>query len=157
MAGRRPTPTALKRAQGNPGKRKLRDDEPTATTGTTAPKCLGRVGRNEWSRVMKATKELGTITKLDRGELTIYCKAWENFCAAVDIYTADGLVVVAPNGTMKRHPAVDIANSAAKLMDSTAKELGFTPAARSKVPGKPKEEKDTFQDFLNSGGIKAVK
>ena len=156
MAGRRPAPTAIKRAQGNPGKRKLRDDEPTATTRTTAPRVLGPIGRREWNRVIKATKELGTITKLDRGELTLYCRAWEDYVEAVTIYTIEGLIIEGRQGP-KRHPAWDIAEKASIIMHKTAQELGFTPAARSKVHGKPKPKETNFEKFLGEGGIKAAK
>ena len=157
MAGRRPKPTAVKRAQGNPGKRKLRTDEPTATTGTSPPKCLGKVGRSEWARVMKAAKDLGTITKLDRGELTNYCKWWEVFVDCAGIIDREGTVIPAKDGTCKPHPAIGVMDKASTQMHKAAIECGFTPASRSKLHGKPKPEENEFESFLSQGGIRAVK
>ena len=157
MAGRRPKPTALKRAQGNPGKGKLRDDEPTATTGTTAPRWLSKGARAEWTRTTKAAKELGTLTKLDRSVHAVHCQAVDDFAKAAILIQDHGHVILGCMGTMVKNPAVDVANQAASIIRQTAIELGFTPAARSRIPSNKKPQKTDFEKFKSKGGMKAIK
>ena len=106
---------------------------------------------------MKAAKDLGTITKLDRGMLTIYCHQWEIFVTASEEIKVTGIIVIGRHGDVMRNPAVDVADKAAGRMKMAAVELGFTPAARSKVYGDKKPEKTNFEKFKSRGGIKAAK
>ena len=157
MAGRRPKPTALKRAQGNPGKGKLRDDEPTATPRTTAPRWMSKGARNEWVRTTKAAKELGTLTKLDRAVHALHCQACDDYAQAALLIQEHGYIILGCHGTMVKNPAVDVANQAASIIRQTAIELGFTPAARSRIPNGAKPKQTDFEKFMNQGGIKAAK
>ena len=52
MAGRKPKPTALKKLEGNPGKRKLNTKEPMPGKGMPdCPKWLFPEAKKEWERV----------------------------------------------------------------------------------------------------------
>ena len=49
MAGRKPKPTALKKLEGNPGKRKLNTKEPVPGKGMSdCPKWLLPEAKEEW-------------------------------------------------------------------------------------------------------------
>jgi len=157
MAGRRPKPTAVKKAQGTYRPDRAIGNEPTATTGTTAPKFLDKIAKAEWLRVMRAAKQLGTITKLDRGILTVYCQEWSVFVRASKVCDEEGLIIVKDNGDLVRHPAFDVADKAAGRLRLAAQELGFTPSARSKVHGDQKPKQTDFEKFQSQGGIKAAK
>lgn len=66
MAGRRPKPRALKLVTGNPGKRKLRDDEPEGVPGwPDVPNGLRKVARGEWERLGKLLEDEGRLTLSD--------------------------------------------------------------------------------------------
>ena len=52
--GRKPTPTALKVLEGNPGKRKLNDNEPRPEKkAPSCPKWLEPEAKKEWRRLAK--------------------------------------------------------------------------------------------------------
>lgn len=77
MAGRKPTPTALKLVKGNPGKRPLNTNEPEYKN--TIPKCpmkLDSVGSAEWKSKSKLLHESGVLTEIDGNTLAIYCHIW---------------------------------------------------------------------------------
>ena len=52
LRGPAPKPTAIKRLEGNPGKRKLNEAEPTLTVGVPeCPDYLDEVAKREWGRL----------------------------------------------------------------------------------------------------------
>src|SRR6185437_9377257 len=65
MRGRRPKPTNLKKLTGNPGKRRLREDEPVATGTAECPEHLDAIGRREWERVAPLLQEMGILASID--------------------------------------------------------------------------------------------
>ena len=53
--GRKPTPTAIKDLEGNPGKRKLNENEPKPEKKAPAcPKWLSKDARKEWHRLPRS-------------------------------------------------------------------------------------------------------
>ena len=64
MAGRKPKPTALKKLEGNPGKRKLNTKEPMPGKGMPdCPKWLLPEEKKEWERLCEKLSEMGVLTK----------------------------------------------------------------------------------------------
>ena len=54
MAGRKPKPTAVKKMEGNPGKRKLNTKEPVPAKGMpVCPDWLMPEAKKEWERLAK--------------------------------------------------------------------------------------------------------
>ena len=65
LSGPPPKPTALKRAEGNPGKRRLNDFEPQPLE--IAPRCpphLDELARQEWKRIVPILP--GQLVKMRR-------------------------------------------------------------------------------------------
>ena len=59
MAGRKPKPTALKKLEGNPGKRKLNTKEPVPDKGMPdCPKWLLPETKEEWKRLCQKLSEM---------------------------------------------------------------------------------------------------
>lgn len=83
------------------------------------PDCLDADAQEEWMR-LAAIVPAGVITQTDRSAFAQYCALWSEFKKD-------------PNGfPSSKH-------SQLKLVQQ---ELGFTPISRSKIGGKPKEEKE---------------
>ena len=76
MVGRRPKPTALKKLEGNPGKRKLNEREPKFEGRATCPKDLDPLAKKEWRRVCRQLEEKNLLTTVDRNSLAAYCICW---------------------------------------------------------------------------------
>lgn len=71
MAGRRPKSRVLKLVTGNPGKRKLRDDEPEAESGWPAkPAKLPKIASDEWDRIALLLEAEQRLTIADGPMLT---------------------------------------------------------------------------------------
>ena len=83
--GRRPIPTALKIARGNPGKRPLHDMEPKPEKSTLEPP-KGLTGRalDEWNRIAEECVFRGIITVLDEPLLEAWCVTVASFRRAAD-------------------------------------------------------------------------
>ena len=71
MAGRKPKPTALKKLEGNPGKRKLNTKEPMPGKGMPdCPKWLLPEAKKEWERLCVKLSEIGVLTEIDMAAFT---------------------------------------------------------------------------------------
>src|SRR4051812_31093346 len=81
--GRKPKPTALKRAEGNPGKRRLPANEPTPEIA--APDCPAHLtagARAEWDRLAPELEANGLLTRVDRAALAGYCVLYARWAEA---------------------------------------------------------------------------
>ena len=147
--GRRPKPTVVKLAAGNPGKRALPKDEPCPTTELpkTAPKIWSASARKEYARIKKALDELGAVTGPDLEGVRFYCEAAADHTAACDaLEFADSEsgrfypVTTKDGGEMWRaHPALAAKADAEKRCKSWLVEHGLTPSARTRVSAVKKE------------------
>lgn len=139
--GPAPKPTALKRLQGNPGKRALNDSEPRPVA--TLPRCPSHLqgeARAEWRRVARGLHDAGLLTQIDRAALAIYCQAWARWVKAEGQIQRHGEVVKSAAGNVMQNPYLSIANRAMKQMQLMARELGMTPSARSQIKVQPLDE-----------------
>jgi len=143
--GPKPKPSAVKKAMGNPGKRKIADwVEAPARKGGKAlapPKELDPPAAVEWKRLAPSLTLRGVLTDWDRSIFTSYCQAWSTYSQAQtqlnklakDPKTFGGLVMTTSAGNQIQHPLVGIRNTAQRDMLRFATELGLTPVARVRV------------------------
>jgi len=151
MAGRRPKPTALKRLEGNPGKRALNRTEPTPTGIPKCPPHLDREAKAEWKRISADLTTLGLLTNVDRAALAAYCSAWSRWVAAEKSIQKFGTVIKSPkSGFPIQNPFVGVANTALDQLRKFAVEFGLTPASRSRLHVEPLTGKsaDPFEQFM---------
>lgn len=155
MAGRRPKPTKLKVLEGNPGKRRLNEMEPTPETEIpTRPGWLAPEGKREWTRITRDLQRLGLLTVVDRAALATYCQWWAVFVAAQAVLS-DPMrwTFTTANGYTQQVPEVGIAKLASSMMKSYLIEFGLTPASRSRLRVEmPKEQVDPFAEYLAMTG-----
>ena len=152
LRGRPPKPSAIKKAEGNRGKRPENKNEPKPSTFgrvPPAPPFLCDDGRAEWDRVAHQLSELGLLTELDISTLAAYCNAFgrwitaerairEEAAAAVKAgrrskVKHSGLIVLTSNKNAIQSPLVGISRRAAHDMLRFAAEFGMTPSARSRI------------------------
>ena len=75
--GRKPTPTAIKELEGNPGKRKLNENEPKPEKkAPSCPKWLDKEARKEWHRLAKKMEAIGILTEVDMAAFAAYCQSY---------------------------------------------------------------------------------
>ena len=137
-SGRRPKPSALKKIEGNRGKRPISEKEPKPAAGVpTAPK-LSKAASKQWGLLATQLIQMGVLTVADRPAL-----------AGLAISTADmlqlDLEIEKARSAKKKKELRRQRNDAMKIMKSFAVEFGMTPAARTKVatftPTSPDAEK----------------
>ena len=136
MSGRRPKPTAIRRLEGNRGKRAWNHAEPTAPDALPrCPEHLAPVAKAEWRRVARTLHGMGVLTTIDRAALAAYCQAYARWVEAEHRLRETPPLVKTPSGYVQQSPWLAIANKQLELMGRYMTELGMTPASRSRVAG----------------------
>jgi len=169
--GRRPTPTATKLLNGNPGHRAINRNEPKFSGIPTCPKHLNKGAKTEWRRISAELAASGLLTNVDRAALAAYCTAYSRWVEAEAKVVEWGLVI--PVGQTKatekngqiipgkpgypiQNPYVGVANTALEQMRRWAVEFGMTPSARSRIhvdhSGGNGNSGDAFADFMKGIG-----
>ena len=134
MRGRRPKPTAVRRRDGNPGKRAWNDAEPVPPEGLPdCPEHLSVIAADEWHRVARTLYDMGVLTTIDRAVLAAYCQAYGRWVEAERKLQETPQIFKTPSGYVQQSPWLGIANKALDQMGRCMVELGMTPAARSRV------------------------
>jgi len=155
--GRKPKPTAIKRLEGNPGKRKLNENEPKPVK--RAPKCpswLDDEAKKEWKRLAKSLEDMGVLTNVDRAAFAGYCEAYARWKESEEFISKHGLIFKTPSGYFQQVPHVSIAQTYLKLVLKFAVEFGLTPSSRSRIVAgdKAPESDDPMEWILFEGGKK---
>lgn len=149
MAGRKPKPTAVRLAEGNPGKRAINEREPKPRAKRPkAPKHLSDAALIEWRRVMRILSPMGIVTEAEADLLAVYCSAYAQWVQASEIVQRQGLIVLSGNETPMRNPALKIVDDQVRVMGRCMTELGLTPSARVRLvaPGSDVDPLDKLLD-----------
>lgn len=133
--GPAPKPTALKKLQGNPGKRALpvNEPQPPTTKAPAAPRYLSDDAKREWRRVAPTLQGVGLLTDVDHDALAMYCERFAEWKTAWGKVLEEGAVITTTAGNLIQNPRLSIANRAAKEALALAREFGMTPAARTRI------------------------
>lgn len=152
--GRKPTPTAVKELEGNPGKRPLNAKEPKpAKKAPSCPKWLEPEAKKEWRRLSKQLEQLGVLTELDMASFAAYCQAYARYKEAEEFITQHGSIVKTPSGYWQQVPQVAQAQTYSKIMLRLAEQFGLTPSARSRIiaGGGDSVPADEMEELLGGG------
>jgi len=132
--GRKPKPTAIKKLEGNPGKRQLNEYEPLPpTTVLRCPNWLLPEARKEWRRLAPALIGMGVLTIADYVPFAAYCTAVARWREAEEEITRHGSIYKDEDGKIRPNPYVAIANQQLREIKSLAAEFGLTPANRTAI------------------------
>ena len=132
--GPKPKPTAIRRAEGNLGKRAWNHAEPIPPDGVPdCPAHLSVPARDEWHRLVHVLHGMGVVTMVDRAALAAYCQCYGRWVEAEEKLQSTPLLLKTASGYVQQSPYLSIANKQLELMGRYMTELGLTPAARSRV------------------------
>ena len=152
MAGRKPKPTAIKKLEGNHGKRKLNMKEPIPAKGMhECPQWLLAEAKKEWERLADLMNQMGVLTEVDMAAFAAYCQSYARWKEAQEHITSEGSTFETDKGYQQQTPWVGIANTNQKLMLQAASEFGLTPSSRSRIVAgnaKGKEPEDEMEALL---------
>ena len=133
MRGRKPKPNAIKKLEGNPGRRPIPDEMPSPEKDATCPAWLEPEAKREWKRLSPWMHSLKILTDADRAAFATYCQAYARWREAEEFLTKHGPIVKTPSGYWQQVPQVSIAQTYCKIMTRIASEFGLTPSARSRI------------------------
>lgn len=151
MAGRRPVPTEIKKMTGNPGKRKLNENEPKpALIAPKMPRHLNESAQREWKRIVKELRAMNLLTHADGDSIALYASSYALWIEASAKLASEGMVVYTEKGYPVLNPHLSVINSAVRTMKALLIEFGMTPAARSRISIPNQNQNDEFDDFLRS-------
>ncbi len=155
MRGRKPKPTALKKAEGNPGKRKLNEREPKPAAGVGSPPVwLDDFAKTVWRRVVKELEAVGMLTRVDRDSLGCYCQAVSSLKTAREEIAKDGITIQGLHGPVK-NPACAVEKDAMTAIRQFGSEFGLTPASRARLTTpENKTETDEFENDFGKPNLK---
>ena len=152
--GPAPTPTKLKLARVNPGRRRLPKNEPQPKTAAVPKPSahLDREGRRFWRQNAPELHRLGLLTVLDIPTFEMLCVAHSTARRAHEELNTNGFIieVQGSSGQLRTiiNPWAHVYNAQSKMMLSLFAELGMPPASRSGITVSPPErEKNPFAEF----------
>ena len=130
--GRKPKPTALKKLEGNPGKRPLNLMEPVPpVVELRCPKHLLPEAKREWKRLAPILMQMGLLTAADAVPFEAYCTAYARWREAQAEITRHGSIYKDNDGRIRPNPYIAIDNQQMREIRSFAAEFGLTPSNRS--------------------------
>ena len=159
-------PTAIRELEGNPGKRALPKNEPKPrVTLPGAPKSLSPVARDEWTRAAEILYNVRVLTNADLAVLRGYCVNFAWAYEAEQRTMEEGTTIEETRGTTenpysikKENPTFTVAQKAYKQMHEFMRELGLTPASRSKIQSAPEDTRKPLEELrARLQGIKGGK
>ncbi|KFF50466.1 hypothetical protein GY26_01895 [Gammaproteobacteria bacterium MFB021] len=141
-SGRRSLPANVHALRGNPSKKASQDlhDNSAPKLNAEAPPCpsfLTKDAKAEWKRIVQDLVTLGLMTKIDRGELAVYCQAWADWKQAREKMAQaegeSGHLMTTPSGYKQMSGWMQIANRAEDRMRAAGNSFGLNPSARAKL------------------------
>lgn len=107
-----------------------------ATAAPACPDFLSADAKTEWRRIINDLVTLGVVTKIDRGELAVYCEAWADWKHArktIATMKDNGFVETTPSGYKQMSAWMQVANRAEDRMRTAGASFGLNPSARMRL------------------------
>lgn len=142
---RQRVPAALKVLKGTDQPCRMNDMEPEPSTEIVKPS-LSKKASKKWDELVKILQDCKVMTTADQDTLAHYCESW---VLLQDAYKQclENSVVYDDSGIPQLNPVHRMQQQYFKQTLDAAKELGLTPAARTKV--KTTEKKKDAGGFGN--------
>ena len=141
-------PDNVKRLRGETRPSRM-SNQPRPVSGIpNPPSWLDAEAKREWARVAPELHRLGLLSVLDRAILSVYTSAWSTFVAARKRLEETDLVVEGRNrgGGEVKSPAWTVYAQASTLVLTLGRELGLSPAARSRISVREPLDDDPLLD-----------
>src|ERR1035437_5342154 len=128
-------PTAIRRYEGNPGKRPLNEWEPQPKKVRPAmPKYLDKIARKEWKRLCPMLERMRVLTEADGIALTNLCVDCSILQQAQESLAKTGLLAkTAKTGMIHQSPLLNIIAVTTDRVTRGLREFGLTPASRTRL------------------------
>ncbi len=139
--GPAPKPTAVRKWEGNLGKRPFNTFEPRPRVVVpSCPKHLDAEGKLVWRKLTPILQRMRVLTEADGLALGNLCDSYSTMIQAQRKLRETGMLLKTPSGYVQQNPLISIANSAMEIVNKLAREFGLTPSSRSRLYAEPTED-----------------
>ncbi len=140
--GRKPKPTALRRLNGNAGKRPLNKNEPqfNQVVNILPPDWLPDLARMMWQMVVPELLNQKVLTAVDLHNVEAFCVSYARWRQAEAEVETHGMLMMDGNGKYFKNPAFTIINETKKQMIQFGSLLGLDPSSRTRLTGSVQKE-----------------
>lgn len=150
--GPKPTPTALKKLRGNPGRRPLPKDEPVLEPkAPRKPRGLKKkhfAAAKLYDQLARELQRAGISTALDGPAFRLMAEHYGLAMQAAQIIAVEGLMTVDERGLLRKHPMLQVLRDNSEMYRKYAAEFGGTPSSRTRLKAPPVPEEETLVDIL---------
>ena len=140
MPGRKPLPTAVKKIKGTLQQCRVNRHEPRSnTTLGVAPDYMSESAKEAWQYAV-TNAPVGLLSALDGAVLERWANCsgmYREALSKINRAGVSGMIIKTPSGILRRSPLMDVIRDLALEMKGYETEMGFTPAARSRVSVQP--------------------
>jgi P27 family predicted phage terminase small subunit len=127
-------PTSLKRLEGNPGKRPIKEGE--VKPEIAIPKCprwLSKEAKKEWERISIYLYRLKLLTQIDMAGLASYCQYYAKYIEAEKKLSIEDDILKGVKGSKYVNPRVYLSATYNREMKSYLSKFGLTPSDRANL------------------------
>ncbi len=152
MPGRKPLPTAVKKIKGTLQSCRTNRNEPRSnSTLGAAPEYMSEAAKEAWQYAV-TNAPVGLLSALDGAVLERWANCsgmYREVHSKINRAGVSGMIIKTPSGILRRSPLMDVIRDLALEMKGYETEMGFTPAARSRVSvqGPPTDFNDSWCDI----------
>lgn len=136
MPGRKTLPVVVKEIKGTLQKCRTNPREPKPTTALcTPPDYMSESAKEAWNYAV-ANSPPGLLSALDGAVLERWANCsglYREALSKINKAGVAGMIVKTPSGILRRSPLMDVIRDLALEMKGYEAEMGFTPAARSRI------------------------
>ncbi len=152
LRGPAPRPSALSRAEGNPGHRAINRQEPQpALTRPKMPKHLGSRARKEWKRLVPILERMKVLTEADGTALANVCFETAELYRAQEALEQTGpLIKNKETGMVHLNPLFGAVVTLSNRVTQGLREFGLTPASRSRIKTAESAKSDDLVALLRA-------
>ena len=150
--GPKPSPTALKKLRGNPGRRPLPKEEPRLEAkAPRKPANLKEKSANAarlYDKVARQLGDAGVTTALDEPAFHLMAIHYGLAVAAFNILADEGIVTEDERKLPRKHPVNQLLRDNSTAYLRYAAEFGMTPSSRTRVKKEPDARQLNLADVL---------
>ena len=147
--GRKPKPTALKVLEGNPGCRKLNENEPKPLPIIPdCPEWLTGNAKDVWGKLAPILERMGLLTEADEIALAAICSLYARYKDLERIIDEKGYTEKNTRSGLKAIPEFAMSRDCLKLLKSFMTEFGLTPSSRTRISIEESTQDDPLEEFF---------
>ena len=154
MAGRKPLPVAVKKIKGTLQKCRTNPNEPRPMGKLgDPPEYMSDIAKEAWTYAVENAPP-GLLSSLDAAVLERWANCaglYREALAKINRSGVAGMIIKTPSGILRRSPLMEVIRELALEMKVYETEMGFTPAARSRIsaPSDAPRDHDPWADIAD--------